>query len=156
MEDKFYTINQVAEILDMHHKTIRNFITDGKLRASKVGKQWRISDEDLKSFMERNKEQIEEEKIVEFSTNETHSNFVKEGINVSTVIDIMQIDNKQYMRISNTLIAIMNSRDQEMQNATINMKYNEKDKNLKVLIWGGIKFTEEMLSIISLLVETEN
>ncbi|EAC5804349.1 TPA_asm: helix-turn-helix domain-containing protein [Listeria monocytogenes] len=156
MEDKFYTINQVAEILDMHHKTIRNFITEGKLRASKVGKQWRISDDDLSSFMEKNKDQAGEEQIVEFTTNETPSNVVKGRINVSTVIDIEKIDKEQYMRISNTLIAIMNSKDPEMQNSTINMKFYEKDNKLKVLLWGDVKFIEEMLSVISLLVDTAN
>ena len=54
MEEKFYTIDQIAEILGMHHKTIRKFITEGKLRANKVGKQWRISGHDLSLFMEDN------------------------------------------------------------------------------------------------------
>ena len=74
MEEKFYTIDQIAEILGMHHKTIRKFITEGKLRANKVGKQWRISGHDLSLFMEdnnvnvRNKNKSESESI-EFSTN---------------------------------------------------------------------------------------
>lgn len=38
MEEKFYTIDQIAEILGMHNKTIRKFITEGKLRANKIGK----------------------------------------------------------------------------------------------------------------------
>ena len=28
MENKFYTIDQVAEVLDIHHKTVRKFIKD--------------------------------------------------------------------------------------------------------------------------------
>ncbi|WP_097004391.1 helix-turn-helix domain-containing protein [Lacrimispora amygdalina] len=59
----------------MHHKTIRNFITEGKLRAVKVGKQWRISHDDLRSFMDKNKEYTDKEQIVEFSTNETQISF---------------------------------------------------------------------------------
>lgn len=59
----------------MHHKTIRNFITEGKLRAVKVGKQWRISHDDLSSFMDKNKEYTDKEQIVEFSTNETQISF---------------------------------------------------------------------------------
>lgn len=156
MGEKFYTINQVAEILDMHHKTIRKFITEGKLGASKVGKQWRISDYDLSSFMENNNVKIDKEKNFDFSTNETSSNIVKTRINVSTVIDINEIDKDQYMRISNTLIAIMNCKDPEMQNSTINMKYYEKENRLKVLLWGQVKFIEEMLSSISLLVDSTN
>lgn len=41
-------------MLGMHHKTIRKFINEGKLRANKVGKQWRISSHDLSLFMEDN------------------------------------------------------------------------------------------------------
>ncbi|MDB2076923.1 helix-turn-helix domain-containing protein [Clostridium paraputrificum] len=44
----------MAEMLGMHHKTIRKFINEGKLRANKVGKQWRISSHDLSLFMEDN------------------------------------------------------------------------------------------------------
>ena len=42
MENKFYTIDQVAEVLDIHHKTVRKFIKEGRLKANKIGKQWRI------------------------------------------------------------------------------------------------------------------
>lgn len=156
MKDKFYTINQVAEILDMHHKTIRKFITEGKLLASKVGKQWRISDHDLSSFMENNNDKIDGEQNFEFSANETSSNVVKNRISVSTVVDIEEIDKNQYMRISNTLIAIMNCKDPEMQNSTINVKYYEMENRIRVLLWGQVKFTEEMLNSISLLLESTN
>ena len=153
MEEKFYTINQVAEILDMHHKTIRNFISEGKLSASKVGKQWRISEEDIHLFMEKSKELTEKDDILEFSVNEKESHFEKTKINVSAVIDIEEIDKEQYMRISNTLIAIMNSKDSDLKNSTINLKYYENYTRLKILLWGEVKFMEEMLSSISLLVK---
>lgn len=156
MEEKFYTINEVAELLDMHHKTIRKFITEGSLKANKVGKQWRISEHDLNSFMKVNKNKdIDEEQSLDFSISETSSNIKKARINVSTVIDIEEINKEQYMRISNTLIAIMNCKNAEMNNSTINMKYYEKENKLRVLLWGQIKFIEEMLSTVSMLVESQ-
>lgn len=74
MENQFYTIDKVAEILGMHHKTIRKFITEGKLAASKVGKQWRISGHDLSLFMEKNNVNINNKKAsdessIDFLTN---------------------------------------------------------------------------------------
>ena len=66
MEEKFYTIDQIAEILGMHHKTIRRFITKGKLRANKIGKQWRISGHDLSLFMESNNITIRNKNEVEY------------------------------------------------------------------------------------------
>jgi excisionase family DNA binding protein len=161
MEGKFYTIDQVAEMLGMHHKTIRKFITEGKLGASKVGKQWRISGHDLSIFIEKNNVNIKDKKInheqdIDFSTNEEGETPIKEKINVSTVVDINEIGTEEFMRISNTLIAIANCKDPETGNSTITMKYFEKENRLRVMLWGRLKFTEVMLGSISLLVEQTN
>lgn len=158
MENQFYTIDKIAEILGMHHKTIRKFIADGKLPASKVGKQWRITGHDLSLFIEKNNTNINDTNIVKESNIDFHTNgevkaIGKRKVNVSAVVDINDIDKEEYFRISNTLIAIMNSKDSEMANATINMKYDEIEKRLRVLLWGNIKFNEEMLNTISMLVE---
>jgi len=129
LEEKFYTIDQIADLLGMHHKTIRKFINEGKLGARKVGKQWRISGHDLSTFMEKN----------DFSVS-------KEDKKEENEFD-------EYMRISNTLVAITNSRDSKIGKAAINAKYYTEDRKLKVVLWGSIDFTQEMLSSITLLTE---
>lgn len=158
MENQFYTIDKIAEILGMHHKTIRKFITEGKLTASKVGKQWRISGHDLSLFMEKNNVNINdkntaEESNIDFITNGEVKEVEKQKVNVSTVVDINDVDKEEYFRISNTLIAIMNCKDPKMGKSTINMKYDEKEIRLRVLLWGNISFIEEMLKSISMLVD---
>ena len=158
MEEKFYTIDQIAEILGMHHRTIRKFITEGKLRANKVGKQWRISGHDLSLFMEDNNvniksnNKLENEKI-EFSTGDIDSNNKTNKINISTVIDINEVDMDDHKRISNMLLALMNSKDSKISNSTINIKYYKNDKNLKVMLWGDIEFTNVMLDFISTIID---
>ncbi|WP_346887530.1 helix-turn-helix domain-containing protein [Clostridium sp. UBA1056] len=161
MENQFYTIDKIAEILGMHHKTIRKFITEGKLGANKVGKQWRISGHDLSVFMEKNNvsinnKKISEESNIDFVTNGEVKDTIKQKINVSTVVDINDVDKEEYFRISNTLIAVMNCKDSEMEKSTINMKYDEKVNRLRVLLWGNVRFIEGMLSSISMLVEQTN
>lgn len=158
MENKFYTIDKIAEILGLHPKTIRKFITEGKLAACKVGKQWRISGHDLSVFMERNNVNISNKNIgegsnIDFVTNGEVRETVKQKVNVSTVVDINDVDKDQYFRISNTLIALMNCKDSKMGKSTINMKYDEKANRLRVLLWGNISFIDEMLSSISMLME---
>ena len=162
MQEKFYTIDQIAEILGMHHKTIRKFITEGKLRANKVGKQWRISGHDLSLFMEDNNvniknsnNRLESEKI-EFSTGDVDSNNKTSKINVSTVIDINEVDIDEHKRISNMLLALMNSKDSKIRNSTINIKYYKNNKNLKVMLWGDIEFTNAMLDFISTITNTNS
>ncbi len=161
MENQFYTIDKIAEILGMHHKTIRKFITEGKLGANKVGKQWRISGHDLSVFMEKNNvsinnKKISEESNIDFVTNGEVKDTIKQKVNVSTVVDINDVDKEEYFRISNTLIALMNCKDSGMEKSTINMKYDEKVNRLRVLLWGHVSFIEGMLSSISMLVEQTN
>ncbi|MGO5092639.1 helix-turn-helix domain-containing protein [Clostridium sp. LCP25S3_F10] len=158
MENQFYTIDKIAEMLGMHHKTIRKFITEGKLGANKVGKQWRISGHDLSVFMEKNNvntknKKTNEESSIDFATNGEVGDPAEQRINISTVVDINDIDKDEYTRISNTLIAIMNCKDPKMGKSTINMKYDEKENRLRIILWGRIKFIEEMLNSISVLLE---
>lgn len=160
MEEKFYTIDQIAEILGMHHKTIRKFITEGNLRANKVGKQWRISGHDLSLFMEDKNVNIKNNKLesekIEFSNGDIDINNKTSKIQVSAVIDINEIDIDEHKRISNILLALMNSRDSKMSNSTINIKYYKNDKNLKIMLWGDIEFINEMLDFISTITENNN
>lgn len=161
MEEKFYTIDQIAEILGMHHKTIRKFITEGKLRANKVGRQWRITGHDLSLFMESNNVNVRsnnksDDENIEFSTSDTESKNISSKINISTVVDINDIDLDEYRKLSNMLLAIMNSKDTKMSNSTINIKYYQKEKNLKVMLWGDIEFTKDMLDFISTLTANSN
>lgn len=156
MEQKFYTIDQIAEILGMHHKTIRKFITEGKLRANKIGKQWRISGHDLSVFMESNNFSVNDKKDgIEFCNDSIDTN-KNNRVNVSTVVDISNVDDDDYRRVSNMLFAIINSKDSNMSNSTINVKYYKEEENLKVMLWGSMNFIKEMLGFIETLTISEN
>ena len=51
LEKPYYSIYETAEIVGVHHKTIRNHINDGTLRAGKSGTQWRIAKEDIINYV---------------------------------------------------------------------------------------------------------
>jgi len=50
-EEKYYTIEEVAEMLKVVYLTVYRWIQDGKLKAYKVGKQYRINKPDLDSVI---------------------------------------------------------------------------------------------------------
>ena len=50
-EKKVYTIDELTEILHVTRRTIYNYIKEGKLKAVKVGKYWRITDKALDEFL---------------------------------------------------------------------------------------------------------
>ena len=45
-----YTVQELAEILSLHPKTVQRFIREGKLKATKIGREWRVQKEDLREF----------------------------------------------------------------------------------------------------------
>ena len=51
----FWTIQQVAEILQIHWQTVLNYIKSGKLNAIKLGKGYRVSKKDLDGFIKNYK-----------------------------------------------------------------------------------------------------
>jgi excisionase family DNA binding protein len=55
MEDKYYTPQEIAELLKVAYMTVYRWIRAGKLQAYQVQKQYRIREADFNKFMETNK-----------------------------------------------------------------------------------------------------
>jgi excisionase family DNA binding protein len=51
---KTYTVKEAEEILKVKGRAIRDYIKNGKLKASKIGRGWVIKKEDLEKFIEQN------------------------------------------------------------------------------------------------------
>ena len=47
-----YTVRDVAQRLHLTTETIRDYLQEGKLKGFKVGKQWRIREQELEAFIE--------------------------------------------------------------------------------------------------------
>jgi len=50
----FYTVKQVAALLQVHWQTVLNYIKNKKIEAVKLGKGYRVSKDALNSFVKRN------------------------------------------------------------------------------------------------------
>lgn len=55
MEEKFYTVEEVAELLHVHRQTVRKWYRAGKLDIVKLGaRSVRVSEEALQRFLAEN------------------------------------------------------------------------------------------------------
>ena len=52
LNEKFYTTEQVANILQVHPFTILKFIKQGKLKGIKLGRVYRIKESDVNHFID--------------------------------------------------------------------------------------------------------
>ncbi len=147
MEEKYYSVEQISEMLNIHPKTIQRYIREGKLRAGKIGKSWRITGHDLSVFMESTKLSATKKDMdsIKKSNNE---------IKVSSVIDIDVEGMEDAIRIMNTLTAALNTNLPEYGHPTMHVQFLESESKVRVTIWGNILFAQAIISLIMELAET--
>ncbi|RDU23218.1 helix-turn-helix domain-containing protein [Anaerosacchariphilus polymeriproducens] len=142
MEREFYTVDQIAKMLNIHPKTIQRYIREGKLRATKIGKSWRVSGHDLSCFTENN--------VSVYSMNS--EDLIENRVRASSVIDITVINKEEANRISNSLTAAMNVKPVEYGQASLHAQFLEMDKVLRITLWGNANFMSAIFSFIEVFV----
>ena len=53
LDEKLYTVADVARVTGMTSRTIRNYLKDGTLTGQKIGVQWRFTEEEIKKLFSR-------------------------------------------------------------------------------------------------------
>lgn len=55
-ELKVYTLEEIAELLHITRRTLYTYVKEGKLKAVKVGKYWRVTEKTLEEFLNKGTE----------------------------------------------------------------------------------------------------
>ena len=138
MDDKFYSVEQISQMLGMHAKTIQRYIREGKLRANKIGKAWRVSGHDLSVFVE-GANPAQKQAVASVGKSPI------DRIMVSSVVDIDVADKDESNDIINMLTAALNNKPPEYGKSTMNAQYNEDENKLRIMLWGNIQFMKAMM-----------
>ena len=48
---RLYTLAEVEPILGVSHRTLLDYVKTGKIKAVKIGGKWKVSEENLKAFI---------------------------------------------------------------------------------------------------------
>ena len=142
MTKDYYTVEQISDMLNIHPKTIQRYIREGRLRATKIGKSWRVNGHDLSIFIES--DGYEEPG----SINRSARNVI-----VSSVIDIIVDGKEDAIRIMNTLTAALNAKPPEYGQSSMQSQYIDREKMVRVTLWGDIRFIALMMDMIASLTE---
>lgn len=145
MEEKYFTVEQVSELLKMHPKTIQRYIREGKLRAVKFGKGWRVSGHDLSVFTEGASASEPAEAL------ESDRSCAGCRATASSVVEISSVSKPQAERILNALTAALNSKPPEYGKCTMHAQYIESLRQVRVTLWGDVFVVEQMLASVGAL-----
>lgn len=139
MSPELLRVDEVAERLKLHVRTVRNFVRDGRLKAVRIGKQYRISREDVEAMMGTR---------LSPSARETVGR--SRRVEVTSVVQIEAIEPEEAMRLTNHLVAAANARTDRAEPLHVQTMYDEKRASLKVILAGGAVDTGRMLEFLSL------
>ena len=146
MIEKYYTVDQIAEMIELHPKTIQRYIREGRLSAQKIGKSWRVTGHDLSTFMEG--PQRTDISSTSSGMQELIGGIVND-IKISTVMDIPVRNSAEAVQIANWTGAILNSRSPEQGPASMTSQYIESEHTMRLMLWGSLPFVEIFLRSLS-------
>ncbi|MFF3274731.1 helix-turn-helix domain-containing protein [Streptomyces chrestomyceticus] len=132
MNDRFYSVDQVAELLGLHVRTVRSYVRDGRLAAVRIGKQYRIAHEDLETFTGRPVPAAPEE-----PAGQRHSE-------VTSVVEVDAVDARTADRLSTLLTSAAAHRGPDERPLRIETVYDPGRARMKVVILGGLADTARL------------
>jgi excisionase family DNA binding protein len=129
-----YTVDQVAELLGLHVKTVRNYVRDGRLPAVRIGKQYRISKDDLAAFAG-----------LPVSAPEPRPRHAE----VSSIVQIDGVRREAMDRISTMVTGALAGRPHGLR---VEFVYDEERAHLKIVVLGGLEASAQVLRVVDALV----
>lgn len=125
-------MEQVADLLGLHVRTVRNYVRDGRLKAVRIGKQYRIAQSDVDAFT---------------GTPATQPVRVRHA-EVSAIVQLDDIDPATMSRLTTLVLAGVGARGQDDDPMHVETVYHEERATLKIIVVGGLANTAALLEII--------
>ena len=119
-------------------RTVRNYVRDGRLKAIRIGKQYRIARSDLEALTGGSVPE----------SPRTSAGRIRR-VEVSSVVEIDAVGRATADRVSNTVIVAA-------EGLRIQTIYDEERAHLKIVIFGDPATTAAMLQIVHTLMESDS
>jgi excisionase family DNA binding protein len=135
------SVEQVAQRLGVQAKTVRRYVHEGRLKAVRIGKQYRVAAEDLAALTGQSS--------AAFAQNILRR---QRHVEASSVVQIDAIAPEDAIRITNSVGAAIKGRDTASDAPLrVDTLYDETRARLKVIITGSLATTTTLLHLISAL-----
>lgn len=132
------SVDQVAGQLGMHVRTVRRYVRDGKLKAVRIGKQYRIAATDLAALTGQPVTAAE-------APVPRHRH-----VEASTVVQIDAISPEAAMRVVNGVGGAIRGRDRNTDTPLrVDTVYDEVRARLKIIITGSLATTTALLQLVA-------
>ena len=128
--------------MGLHVRTVRNFVRDGRLKAVRVGKQYRIAAGDLAGLTGRPPVSFEPESVRRYRY-----------VEVSSIIEIDAVSPETANRLTNVLMGAAKSSERGLTPPRMETIYDEERARMKVILIGSMENNASAFRVIQAVLE---
>lgn len=140
---EFLSVDQVAERLGLHVRTVRRYVRHGRLRAVRIGKQYRVAREALDTLTGR---------VTAPPALVASDAAAPRHVAVSAIVDADGVDAETASRVTNAVLSAVKRPDRE-DPLRIDTLYDPERARLKVILHGSAATTASLLKFINAYLE---
>lgn len=116
MSSEFLTVDVAAEELQLHRKTVLRFIREGRLRATKLGKQYRVLRSDLNVFAGADQKPAARE------------------ARATSIVDVEDVDEVLLQRLSAVLLGASKGRESAETPISLDIAHDPIRRSVKIVV----------------------
>jgi excisionase family DNA binding protein len=143
MPQDLLSVFDIASRLNLHVKTVRNYVRDGRLKAIRIGKTYRILRSDLEAFTGHPLPPTDSE----MARRRRH-------VEVSSVVQIDAISAEAWRRLELSLSALVQGNAKGGEPLRIESIYDRNIGRLRLIILGGANAAGAAIKFIPALLES--
>lgn len=139
MSEEFYTVDQSAQRLALHPKTVLRLIHEGRLRATRIGKAYRVLRSDLDAF------------AGVAPARAAHR--AEPRARVTAITDIADLSPDQATRLANALQAALIAPEARVEPVRLDTAYDPIRRSLKAIVVASPGDAAALLRMVEPLLE---
>jgi excisionase family DNA binding protein len=141
MSEPLFTVEQVAQSLNLHVRTVRNYVAAGKLKATRIGKQYRIARSDLDAFTGGTSPAVEGRTVGVYGRTDA-----------TCVVQIEAISRESADRLTGALIGAAKAPRSSEGMLNVSAAYDEDRDSLRIIVVSGdLRAASDLLAMIGAL-----
>jgi excisionase family DNA binding protein len=142
LSDTLLSVEQVAEVLKLHVRTVRSYVRDGRLKATRIGKQYRIALTDLEAFTGRPVESHDDTALAPGGR-----------VDISSVVTVEGVTPALASRLTHALMATSGGPRAPGQTLAITTAYDVEFDRLRIVLSSDLPTLRSFLGLIEAVLE---
>lgn len=142
LEEKLYSIAEIAKITKLTDRTIRNYLANGTLKGRKIGGQWRFTKDDIHALFNSNDF---EDDMKNKTLKKLENYFIEEysDFNSSCIVLNLYIKDKKTRQLFYEKLSVLKNSD----NNKDSILFTDDNGHIKIVTFSSINYASKILNL---------